>query len=129
MIKDFPASVYEVVLSGRLSSMGFRPFYTKKDKEIANGNIEKLGITHLKEKSFMELSGGQQQRVLLARGLCGSGDILILDEPVTGLDPLVTSELYSLVKEINEKEQMTIIMVTHDPEKKAIKKTQVTFST
>ncbi len=65
----------------------------------------------------MELSGGQQQRVLLARGLCGSGDILILDEPVTGLDPLVTSELYSLVKEINEKEQMTIIMVTHDPEK------------
>ncbi|PAB56496.1 metal ABC transporter ATP-binding protein [Anaeromicrobium sediminis] len=114
MLKDFPASVFEVVLSGRLSSMGIRPFYTKKDKAIANKNIEKLGISHLKKKSFVELSGGQQQRVLLARGLCGTEKLLILDEPVTGLDPLVTLELYDLIKMINETEKMTIIMVTHD---------------
>lgn len=114
ILKDFPASVYEVVLSGRLSSMGFRPFYTRKDKRIADQNLDKLGIHHLKEKSFFELSGGQKQRVLLARGLCGANKLLILDEPVTGLDPIVTSEMYGLVKSINETEQMTIIMVTHD---------------
>ena len=114
MKKDFPASVFEVVLSGRLSSMGLKPFYTKNDKAIAMNNIEKLGIGHLKKKSFMELSGGQQQRVLLARGLCGTKKVFILDEPVSGLDPLVTTELYGLVKMINETEKVTIIMVTHD---------------
>lgn len=114
MMKNFPASVYEVVLSGRLSTMGLRPFYTKKDKLIALENIEKLGLLQLQKQSFMELSGGQRQRVLLARGLCSTKKIFILDEPVSGLDPLVTAELYELIKYINKSENITIIMVTHD---------------
>ena len=101
--KDFPASVYEVVLSGCLNSKGFSPFYSMKDKKLANEMIKSLGIE----------SGGQQQRVLLARALCATKKIIILDEPITGLDPTVTREMYSLIKEINKK-GITIIMVSHD---------------
>ena len=111
--KDFPASVYEVVLSGYLNSKGFSPFYSMKDKKLANEMIKSLGIENIKRKSFRELSGGQQQRVLLARALCATKKIIILDEPITGLDPTVTREMYSLIKEINKK-GITIIMVSHD---------------
>ena len=111
--KDFPASVYEVVLSGCLNSKGFSPFYSMKDKKLANEMIKSLGIENIKRKSFRELSGGQQQRVLLARALCATKKIIILDEPITGLDPTVTREMYSLIKEIN-KTGITIIMVSHD---------------
>ena len=111
--KDFPASVYEVVLSGCLNSKGFSPFYSMKDKKLANEMIKSLGIENIKRKSFRELSGGQQQRVLLARALCATKKIIILDEPITGLDPTVTREMYSLIKEINKK-VITIIMVSHD---------------
>ena len=111
--KDFPASVYEVVLSGCLNSKGFSPFYSMKDKKLANEMIKSLGIANIKRKSFRELSGGQQQRVLLARALCATKKIIILDEPITGLDPTVTREMYSLIKEINKK-GITIIMVSHD---------------
>ena len=111
--KDFPASVYEVVLSGCLNSKGFSPFYSMKDKKLANDMIKSLGIENIKRKSFRELSGGQQQRVLLARALCATKKIIILDEPITGLDPTVTREMYSLIKEINKK-GITIIMVSHD---------------
>ena len=110
---DFPASVYEVVLSGCLNSKGFSPFYSMKDKKLANEMIKSLGIENIKRKSFRELSGGQQQRVLLARALCATKKIIILDEPITGLDPTVTREMYSLIKEINKK-GITIIMVSHD---------------
>ena len=112
--KDFPASVFEVVLSGRLNSRGIRPFYTKNDKKIAEDNIKRLGIEHLQKRSYRELSGGQQQRVLLARALCASKKLLLLDEPVTGLDPIVTEEMYRLIDELNKKEKITIIMVSHD---------------
>lgn len=112
--KDFPASVFEVVLSGRLNSRGIRPFYTKNDKKIAEENIHRLGIEHLQKRSYRELSGGQQQRVLLARALCASKKLLLLDEPVTGLDPIVTEEMYRLIDELNKKEKITIIMVSHD---------------
>ena len=112
--KDFPASVYEVVLSGCLNSRGMNPFYSYKDKKLANEMIKSLGIENIKKKSFRELSGGQQQRVLLARALCATKKIIILDEPITGLDPTVTREMYNLIKEINKKYQMTIIMVHHD---------------
>lgn len=112
--KDFPASVFEVVLSGRLNSRGIRPFYTKNDKKIAEENIKRLGIEHLQKRSYRELSGGQQQRVLLARALCASKKLLLLDEPVTGLDPIVTEEMYRLIDELNKKEKITIIMVSHD---------------
>lgn len=112
--KDFPASVFEVVLSGRLNSRGLKPFYSKKDKIAAEENIERLGIEGLRYKSYRELSGGQQQRVLLARALCASKQLLLLDEPVTGLDPIITEEMYRLIDELNKKEKITIIMVSHD---------------
>ncbi len=112
--RDFPASVFEVVLSGCLNSKGIIPFYTKKDKKRADENIAKLGIKHLKHKCYRELSGGQQQRVLLARALCATKDLLILDEPVAGLDPIVTAEMYKIIKKLNEENNITIIMVSHD---------------
>ncbi|MDY6017637.1 MAG: metal ABC transporter ATP-binding protein [Oscillospiraceae bacterium] len=113
--KDFPASVKEIVLSGCLNRSGFRPFYSKLQKETAERNMEKLGITDLSGKCYRELSGGQQQRVLLARALCAAEKLLVLDEPVAGLDPMVTKSLYSLIEEIN-KSGMTVIMVSHDME-------------
>ncbi|MEE0878949.1 MAG: metal ABC transporter ATP-binding protein [Treponemataceae bacterium] len=112
--KDFPASVLEVVLSGTLSQKKFFSFYTKEDKKIALENMEKLGISNLAKSSFKELSGGQQQRVLLARALCSAKDLLILDEPVTGLDPAVTDELYELIKSLNSTEKLAILMISHD---------------
>lgn len=111
--KDFPASVYEVVLSGCLSKR-FLPFYSKSQKHTALENMEKTGIVDLKNKCFRELSGGQQQRALLARALCSTEKLLILDEPITGLDPLAAMELYSLVKQLNHNNSITVIMVTHD---------------
>lgn len=112
--KDFPASVREVVLSGVLNSGHKSPFYSKKDKAEAIKNMEKLGITHLKKNCYRELSGGQQQRVLLARALCATDNILILDEPVTGLDPAASMEFYETVKDLNRNEGVTVVMVTHD---------------
>ena len=111
--KDFPASVWEIVISGCLSKNGLRPFYSKKDKEAAEANIKRLGVEQLKKRCYRELSGGQQQRVLLARALCASDKILVLDEPVTGLDPKVTVQLYDLIDSLN-KEGVTIIMISHD---------------
>jgi zinc transport system ATP-binding protein len=112
--RDFPAGVYEVVISGRLNSRGFRPFYSREDKNAADENMKRLDIENIKNRSYRELSGGQQQRVLLARALCATKKILLLDEPVSGLDPIVTSELYKLIKKINEELGTTIIMVSHD---------------
>ena len=112
--KDFPASVYEVVLSGCLNRRGLKPFYSKADKEQAVRHMERLGIGDFKKRSFSALSGGQQQRVLLARALCATDKLLLLDEPVTGLDPLVTEELYQLIEQLNRDLGVTIIMVSHD---------------
>lgn len=111
--KDFPASVWEVVLSGCLAKTGFRPFYSAAEKWTAQENIEKMGITHLKKRSYRELSGGQQQRVLLARALCATEKILLLDEPVSGLDPIVTAEMYDIIQKLN-RDGTTIIMISHD---------------
>jgi zinc transport system ATP-binding protein len=112
--KDFPASVYEVVLSGRLSARGFRPFYTSRDKKTALENCKRLGIENLQHRCYRELSGGQQQRVLLARALCATRKLLLLDEPVAGLDPMVTEDLYRMIDEINKETGLTIMMVSHD---------------
>ena len=112
--KDFPASVWEVVLSGVLNNDHRCPFYNKKDKAEAEKNMEKLNILDLKKRCYRELSGGQQQRVLLARALCATDSVLILDEPVTGLDPAASMELYETIKDLNKKENLTIIMVSHD---------------
>ncbi len=111
--KDFPASVREIVLSGFQGRIGLRPFYNKAEKQLAEENMERMGITHLADSCYRELSGGQQQRVLLARALCATRKILLLDEPVSGLDPKVTAEMYSLIESLNH-EGITIIMISHD---------------
>ncbi len=112
--RDFPATVWEIVLSGCLGSMGLRPWFSKKEKQLAEDNLKKLGIYGLKDKSYRSLSGGQQQRVLLARALCAAKKILLLDEPAAGLDPVATNEMYHLVMELNICENLTVIMVSHD---------------
>jgi zinc transport system ATP-binding protein len=112
--KDFPANVFEVVISGCLNRKGLRPFYSKKEKERANENIKLLGLEELKGKSYRDLSGGQQQRVLLARALCATERLILLDEPVTGLDPIMTCEMYALIKKLNSEQNITVIMVSHD---------------
>lgn len=111
--KDFPATVWEVVLSGTLATNGFRPFYRKKEKELARQKMEELDIWELKKKCYRNLSGGQQQRVLLARALCATSKVILLDEPVTGLDPKVTADFYELLKQLNDK-GISVIMVSHD---------------
>lgn len=112
--RDFPASVKEIVLSGCQSRCGFRPFYNKEDKAIAETAMKKMGIENLSKRCYRELSGGQQQRVLLARALCATKKIILLDEPVASLDPKAASEMYSLIYELNKNEGITIIMISHD---------------
>lgn len=112
--RDFPASVREIVLSGCQVRCGIRPFYSKEEKALAESNMEKMGITQFAKRCYRELSGGQQQRVLLARALCATRKLLLLDEPVSGLDPKVTAEMYSLIEELNSRENITIIMISHD---------------
>ncbi|MGB4609515.1 MAG: metal ABC transporter ATP-binding protein [Saccharofermentanales bacterium] len=112
--KEFPASVYEVVLSGCLNSLKFKPFFTRKEINIAKNNMDKLGILPIKNACYCDLSGGQQQRVLLARALCATKKIIVLDEPVAGLDPVVTQELYEIIEHINQVHKITIVMVSHD---------------
>lgn len=111
--KDFPASVKEIVLSGCLNSSGKKPFYSKEQKQLAKSNMQKLGISELANRCYRELSGGQQQRVLLARALCATKKLLVLDEPAAGLDPIVTQHLYHLISDIN-RDGVTVIMVSHD---------------
>jgi len=111
--RDFPASVSEIVLSGCQGASRFRPFYNREEKKLARDNMERMGILSLSGRCYRELSGGQQQRVLLARALCATKKILLLDEPVSGLDPLVTSRMYSLISDLN-KEGISIIMISHD---------------
>lgn len=113
--KDFPATVWEVVLSGFQGQCGLRPFYTKEEKEMARANLRRMAISDLEKECYRDLSGGQQQRVLLARALCATKKMLLLDEPVSGLDFKVTSEMYQLIEKLNE-DGITIIMISHDIE-------------
>ena len=112
--KDFPSSVYEIVLSGCVCNHILNPFYNKKDKEQAILSMHKMGIEKLSNHSYNLLSGGQQQRVLLARALCATKKMLLLDEPVTGLDPYATNKMYELMEKLNKEDEITIIMVSHD---------------
>lgn len=112
--RDFPASVREIVLSGCQNRCGLRPFYTREEKQLAAELLEKLGIAALEKRCYRELSGGQQQRVLLARALCAARRLLLLDEPAAGLDPKAAAELYALIARLNQEDQITILMVTHD---------------
>ncbi len=113
---DFPASAYEVVISGCLNKCGLFPFYSAKQKEYANEIMKSFGIDRFASHCFRELSGGQQQRVLLARAICASSELLILDEPITGLDPQTTEEMYCAISKLNQK-GMTVIMISHDTDK------------
>lgn len=113
--KDFPASVREVVRSGCLNRRGLRPYYNSEEKQRAEQNMEKLGILPIAKRCYRELSGGQQQRVLLARALCATKKILLLDEPIAGLDPTATAEMYGLIKKLND-DGITVIMISHDVE-------------
>ena len=112
--KDFPASVREVVMSGCLNRMGLRPFYSRVEKERARKNMEALEIADLQDQCYRDLSGGQQQRVLLARAMCAAHKLILLDEPVSGLDPVATRSLYAQIAHINEATGLTVIMVSHD---------------
>jgi len=112
--KHFPASVYEIVLSGTLNSVGFLSFYSKEQKDKADNALKKLKIYNLKEKSFADLSGGQRQKVLIARALCATSKLLILDEPSNNLDSSSKKKLYDVLKDINEEQNIAIIMITHD---------------
>ncbi len=112
--KDFPASVWEIVLSGCQNRCGMRPFYSAKEKSRAREMMERLDITSLSRECFRELSGGQRQRVLLARAMCAADRMLLLDEPVTGLDPNAANQFYQITKELHETSHPAIVMITHD---------------
>lgn len=114
--KDFPASVREIVLSGCQGRCGWRPFYNRAEKAFAEETLKKLRIDDLASRCYRELSGGQQQRVLLARALCATRKLLLLDEPVTGLDPKATAELYALIERLNREDKITVLMISHDIE-------------
>ena len=112
--RDFPASVREIVLSGCQGRCGGRPFYSKGEKQLAQTAMERMQVAALAKRCYRTLSGGQQQRVLLARALCAAGDLLVLDEPVTGLDPAAADDLYRTLRYLNRTEGMAVVMVTHD---------------
>lgn len=112
--RDFPASVREIVISGCQGRCGLRPFYNRKEKALAAEMMHKLGLNGMEKRCYRELSGGQQQRVLLARALCATQKILLLDEPVAGLDPKVTAEMYHMIDDLNKQDGITIIMISHD---------------
>lgn len=111
--RDFPATVREVVLSGCQARAGSRPFYSRAEKALAEANMARMGVTPLKNRCYRELSGGQQQRALLARALCATKKLLLLDEPVSGLDPKATADMYALIDGLN-REGVTIVMISHD---------------
>lgn len=111
--KDFPASVWEIVLSGNLSKCGWRPFYGKREKQVTEENMKRMEIWDLRKKCYRNLSGGQQQRVLLARALCATSRLLLMDEPTSGLDPKVSARFYHQIEELNQN-GTAIIMVSHD---------------
>ncbi len=112
--KDFPATVFEVVLSGCLGKRGNRPFYSQAEKKTALLNMERLGISELKKSCYRDLSGGQKQRVLIARALCATDKLLILDEPITGLDPATMQDFYHVIRQLNRESCVAVLMVSHD---------------
>ena len=110
---DFPATVFEVVLSGFLNSLSGHLFFKKAHKNKVLEMLDLFGISDIKDDSFRYLSGGQKQRVLLARAMCATHRLLLLDEPITGLDPIASAEFYSLMRKINKENKITVIMVSH----------------
>lgn len=114
---NFPATIEEVVLSGTISSSIKSIFYKKADKENARSVMQKLGIYDIRKKCFADLSGGQQQRVLIARALCATKDLIVLDEPTNGLDPSISKQIYELLDSLKKNDNITVLMVSHDIER------------
>ena len=112
--RDFPATVREIVLSGCQGRCGGRPFYSREERQLCEAMIGRMGLTDLRRRCYRELSGGQQQRVLLARALCATRRLLLADEPVSGLDPKATADLYHLFRMLNREDGITVILITHD---------------
>ncbi len=112
--KDFPASVLEIVLSGFQGTCGIRPFYTRKEKKRAQKALQEVGMDRFSQNCYRELSGGQQQRVLLARALCATKKMMVLDEPVSGLDPKASADMYRTIYRLNRQYGITILMISHD---------------
>lgn len=112
--RDFPASVEEVVLSGCVNRMGRRCFFNREDRRKAEANMAMLDVARLRREPYRTLSGGQQQRVLLARALCATDAILLLDEPVTGLDPAAAADFYDVIRDLNQAHGVAVVMVSHD---------------
>lgn len=112
--KDFPASVLEIVLSGFQGTCGIRPFYAQKEKKRAQKALQEVGMGRFSRNCYRELSGGQQQRVLLARALCATKKMMVLDEPVSGLDPKASADMYRTIYRLNRQYGITILMISHD---------------
>ena len=112
--KDFPASVLEIVLSGFQGTCGIRPFYARKEKKRAQKALQEVGMGRFSRNCYRELSGGQQQRVLLARALCATKKMMVLDEPVSGLDPKAPADMYRTIYRLNRQYGITILMISHD---------------
>ena len=112
--KDFPASVQEIVLSGFQGTCGIRPFYNRKERKRAQKALQEVGMDRFSRNCYRELSGGQQQRVLLARALCATKKMMVLDEPVSGLDPKASADMYRTIYRLNRQYGITILMISHD---------------
>ena len=114
---NFPATIEEIVLSGTIPNNVLKIFYTKENKKKAEEIMKKLNLYDMRKKCFYELSGGQKQRVLIARALCSTDKIILLDEPVNGLDPKIVLEIYEMLYDLNQNKGLTIVMVSHDVER------------
>ena len=114
---NFPATIEEIVLSGTIADNIRKIFYCKQDKEKAKKVMKELDLYDIRKKCFYELSGGQRQRVLIARALCSTKKVILLDEPVNGLDPKIVTQIYELLEKLNKENGITIIMVSHDIER------------
>ena len=112
--KNFPASIEEVVMSGTISNNIASIFYKKEDKQKAIEIMKQLEIYDIRHKSFADISGGQKQRVLIARAMCASEKLIILDEPTNGLDPHIANQIYTILNDLKKKNNLTILMVSHD---------------
>ena len=111
--KDFPATVEEIVLSGTLAKCGWRPFYSKVEKRMAEEKMKKMDVWNLRKSCYRNLSGGQQQRVGIARALAAEPQVMLFDEPTSALDPEWIGGVLDVMKEIAA-DGMTMIVVSHE---------------
>jgi ABC-type Mn2+/Zn2+ transport system ATPase subunit len=109
----FPLKVIDVVMMGRYDRIGLGRRPTDSDRTSSIGALEHVGIAHLADQQLNSLSGGQKQRTLIARALVGEPTILVLDEPTNGMDLVSTTQILSLVRDLHERDNLTVLMVSH----------------